>query len=172
MAYLVFSTKDLVGYRLRVEQPIRPFALNYLAASGLFDRLCLETDSGVLVTLEGADLLKAADVVGVRDALVDTSHCTDPNVRIRSTVIFRAKDKETCMKPTIGRIVHYRLIDTGKIIPAIVVDVPSDDHVDLFVMSTLAGAADGGRAWFERGVRRGFEGGRWEWPSRAAGEPA
>lgn len=64
-AFLVFSTKDLVGYRLRIDEPIRPFALNYLAASGVFDRVAIETSDGVVVKLEGADLLKAADVVGV-----------------------------------------------------------------------------------------------------------
>jgi len=64
-AYLVFSNKDVVGYRLRIDEPIRPFALNYLAASGIFDRVAIEYESGLVVKLEGADLLKAADVVGV-----------------------------------------------------------------------------------------------------------
>lgn len=73
------------------------------------------------------------------------------------------------MKPTIGRIVHYHLIDTGKIVPAIVVSVPSDDHVDLFLMESYG---LGGHTWFEKKVRQGLEGGQWEWPSRAAGEPA
>lgn len=65
-AFLVFSTKELVGYRLRIDTPIRPFALNYLAASGIFDRVAIEdSDGGIVTRLEGADLLKAADVVGV-----------------------------------------------------------------------------------------------------------
>lgn len=64
-AFLVFSTKDLVGYRMRIDEPIRPFAMNYLAASGLFDRIAIETSDHVVTTLEGADLIKAADVVGV-----------------------------------------------------------------------------------------------------------
>ena len=61
--------------------------------------------------------------------------------------------------PTIGRIVHYHLIDTGKIAPAVVVDVTSDDHVTLFIMDPQEGAA------FERNVRQGQENGCWEWPS-------
>lgn len=63
-AFLVFSTKDLVGYRLRIDEPIRPFAMNYLAASGIFERITIETSDGVVMKLEGSDLLKAADVVG------------------------------------------------------------------------------------------------------------
>lgn len=76
MAHLVFSTKDITGYRLKVDEPLRPFALNYLAASGLFEGLRLEID-GKVITVEGSDLLKMADVVGVKD-VPDTSHCTDP----------------------------------------------------------------------------------------------
>lgn len=64
-AFLVFTTKDLVGYRMRIDEPIRPYALNHLAASGIFDRVSIETSDGVVWKLEGADLLKAADVVGV-----------------------------------------------------------------------------------------------------------
>jgi len=65
-AFIVFSTKDVVGYRMRIEEPIRPFALNYLAASGVFDRLSLTTSDGTVTTLEGADILRGADVVMVR----------------------------------------------------------------------------------------------------------
>lgn len=64
-AYLVFTTRNLVGYRMLIDEPIRPFALNYLAASGIFDRVSIETSDGVVVKLEGSDLLRAADVVGV-----------------------------------------------------------------------------------------------------------
>lgn len=64
-AFLTFSAKGCVGYRLRIDEPIRPFALNYLAASGIFDRVAIETSDGVVTSVEGADLLKAADVVGV-----------------------------------------------------------------------------------------------------------
>jgi len=64
-AFLVFSTKELVGYRMRISEPIRPFAINYLAASGLFERVHIETSEGVVYGVEGSDLLKAADVVGV-----------------------------------------------------------------------------------------------------------
>jgi hypothetical protein len=94
MAYLVFSTKELMGYRLKIEEPIRPFALNYLAASGLFDKISIVTDSGIVMTVEGADLLHAADVVGVKEGRkVDPParlgrptwdpdhHCTDVNCR-------------------------------------------------------------------------------------------
>lgn len=65
-AFLVFSTKDLVGYRLRISEPVRPYAINYLAASGLFESVRIETSDGsVVYGVEGSDLLKAADVVGV-----------------------------------------------------------------------------------------------------------
>lgn len=64
--FLVFSTKDLVGYRMRISEPIRPYAINYLAASGLFESVRIETSNGeVVYGVEGSDLLKAADIVGV-----------------------------------------------------------------------------------------------------------
>lgn len=69
--------------------------------------------------------------------------------------------------PTIGRIVHYHLIDTGKIVPAIIVDVPSEDHVDLFVMTSgRMGTQFEEGTFFERNVRQGHENGRWEWPTK------
>lgn len=67
--------------------------------------------------------------------------------------------------PTIGRIVHYHLIDTGKIVPAIVVDIRSEDHIDLFLMCSSQAATKYGHTWFERSVRHGHENGQWEWPS-------
>jgi len=55
----------MVNYRMQIEDPVPPFALNMLAASGLFDVIEVAgTQSGSGdVRLEGRSLLKAALVV-------------------------------------------------------------------------------------------------------------
>ena len=73
--------------------------------------------------------------------------------------------------PTVGRIVHYLLFDTRKTVPAIVVAVRDDEHVDLFVMSpypTIGGSIPK-TGEFERNVKfsRCQKRGCWSWPPRA-----
>jgi hypothetical protein len=63
MASLYIWTNALVGYRMEVKEPIRPFALSYLAASGMFDKLVIERSDGVRIEVQGADLLRCADQV-------------------------------------------------------------------------------------------------------------
>lgn len=75
--------------------------------------------------------------------------------------------------PSIGRIVHYHLIDTGKVVPAIIVDIRSEEHVDLFVMCSRDPAVKQppfGNTWFENGVRYSEDGkaGHWTWPARVS----
>lgn len=71
--------------------------------------------------------------------------------------------------PSIGRIVHYSLIDTGKTVPAIVVDVAGDDlRVDLFVMCSSPPDPMKDQTWIEKNVLYSEESkpGYWRWPSR------
>lgn len=81
MAHLFVENKLEGGHTIQVEMPLRPFAMNYLAASGLFDKIALvDKSAGFEIRLEGADLLKAADVVGVLPRVHDPDHrCTDVN---------------------------------------------------------------------------------------------
>jgi len=74
------------------------------------------------------------------------------------------------MRPTIGRIVHYHLIDFGRVVPAVIVDV-IDDRVDLFVMTSgrsLQGTRFEEGTFFERNVRQsdGAKPGFWCWPPK------
>ena len=71
-------------------------------------------------------------------------------------------------KPTIGRVVHYHLIDDGTIVPAIIVDVHSNVAVDLFVMNPhqTVGGAIPNTGYFERFVTTGETNGCWSWPPR------
>lgn len=66
MRVLRVWTKDLVDLQLRVEEPMRPFALSYLAASGIFDKIIVVDPTGVdgNVVIDGAKLLRLADQVG------------------------------------------------------------------------------------------------------------
>lgn len=67
--------------------------------------------------------------------------------------------------PTIGRIVHYRLIDSGKIVPGIIVDVLEGGKVDLFVMTSgRFGTEFEEGTFFERSVIQGKDKGKWSWP--------
>lgn len=81
MAQLLLTNKFSVGFAITVETPLRPFAMNYLAATGMFDKIVLvDPGGGYEVRLEGADLLKAADMVGLLTRVKDPNHhCTVVN---------------------------------------------------------------------------------------------
>ena len=66
MKVLRVWTKDLVDFQMKVEEPMRPFALSYLAASGIFDKIILADPAGREegIVIEGAKLLRLADQVG------------------------------------------------------------------------------------------------------------
>lgn len=69
-------------------------------------------------------------------------------------------------EPSIGRIVHYRLIDSGKVVPAIIVDILDKERIDLFVMTSgRFGTEFEEGTFFERNVRQGLAKGHWDWPS-------
>ncbi len=59
------SAPATVNFRVPIDDPVPPFAVNMLAASGLFDRIEIKgTQSGSGdVLLEGRSLLRAALVV-------------------------------------------------------------------------------------------------------------
>jgi hypothetical protein len=60
-----FWSKSTHDFRIQVPEPIRPFALSYLAASGMFDRIVIERSDGVVIEAAGADLIRCADQVCV-----------------------------------------------------------------------------------------------------------
>lgn len=73
-------------------------------------------------------------------------------------------------KPTVGRIVHYRLKEgksKGEIRPAIITRLWTDDCVQLTVF--VDGSNDGydSLTIWETSVNRGDEVGYWNWPARA-----
>ncbi len=65
MKVLRLWTKDLFDLQVRVEEPMRPFALSYLAASGIFDKIIVVDPDGVEgnVVIDGAKLIRLADQV-------------------------------------------------------------------------------------------------------------
>ncbi len=75
-------------------------------------------------------------------------------------------------KPSIGRTVHYRLIDTGQPVPAIVTKVSELDPeiVDLHVMFPRhvipEGDVVGAGCFGAQGVKKGETPGHWSWPPK------
>ena len=67
VASVSFWNKSTQNFRIQVPEPIRPFALSYLAASGMFDRIVIERSDGVVIEAAGADLIRCADMVGVKE---------------------------------------------------------------------------------------------------------
>lgn len=65
MGSIYLWAKGVSGYRMEVKEPVRPFALSHLAATGMFDRIVLE-HAGIKVEVEGADLIRYADQVAPR----------------------------------------------------------------------------------------------------------
>ncbi len=65
MSILCLSNKDITNFTIKVREPLRPYALAYLAASGLFDVIALRNrpDSIPDAVIEGADLIRCADQV-------------------------------------------------------------------------------------------------------------
>ncbi|RUT48568.1 hypothetical protein EJP82_01090 [Paenibacillus anaericanus] len=63
-------------------------------------------------------------------------------------------------EPTIGRIVHYFMSETGSVRAAIIVKVNDDDTVNL-----AAWTRDGVQLPVV-GVKQGSEYGQWNWPPR------
>lgn len=77
-----------------------------------------------------------------------------------------AERKEAVMKPSIGRIVHYKNTDTEKefspaaeLAPAIITSVSSDTCVNLAVFR---------HSWidYKSSVLQGPGQGQWDWPAR------
>ena len=81
-------------------------------------------------------------------------------------------------QPTLGRIVLYRRIDDGVLVPAIVADASDPERLTLFIMDPHDGvvidhatqnASMGPSAHFQKGVlydRETSTPGRWSWPPR------
>ncbi len=81
-------------------------------------------------------------------------------------------------KPTVGRVVLYRRVDDGVLVPAIVAEASDPDRLTLFIMDPHDGPIfeNGGEsvrigpaAHFQRGVLYDHETctpGRWSWPAR------
>lgn len=73
------------------------------------------------------------------------------------------------MKPTIGRIVHYKNTETeaqfqkgAQVVPAIITRVHSDNVVNLTVFTD-----SGGGVHQKTSVSLGTDAGTWAWPERA-----
>ena len=75
-------------------------------------------------------------------------------------------------KPSVGRVVHYHLIDTGVAVPAVVVVVdPEDpDRLELHVMHpkyrTTEGEIIRAGCFHAAMVKKGGAAGQWGWPPR------
>ena len=71
------------------------------------------------------------------------------------------------MRPTLGRIVHYRLED-GRVKPAIIVGLHSGTAVDLEVFGLLPDVPERFRQAVEEETDT-FKKNRWFWPPRVMG---
>jgi hypothetical protein len=73
---------------------------------------------------------------------------------------------EIQQKPTVGRIVHYRLRSTGEIRPGLIVRVWNDDCVQLKVFLDEANDTNGEET-FASSCMFGTLYGQWQWPTRS-----
>ena len=72
------------------------------------------------------------------------------------------------MKPTVGRIVHFRTYSNDEVEPAIITKVHNDTCVNLRIFSDSQPHNDE----FRISVTQGDSRGQWNWPPRTEEKPA